>query len=52
MAKNTPENNRKHQVNLKDRRKAQGLVRKEIWIKPEYWIEVKEVIAKLNEDKS
>ena len=48
MAKNTPENNRKHQANLKDRRKAQGLVRKEIWIKPEHWDEVKALVAKLN----
>ena len=52
MAKNTPENNRKHQQTAYAKRKAQGLVHKKIWIKPEHWDEVKALVAKLNEEKS
>jgi len=52
MAKNTPENNRKHQQTSYAKHKAQGLVHKKIWIKPEHWDEVKALVAKLNEEKS
>lgn len=41
-------NNKERQAKFRKERKAKGLVRKEIWIKPEWWEKLKELIASLD----
>ena len=41
--------NKDYQKTSREKRKAQGLIRKEIWVKPSWWKEVKAMISKLKE---
>ncbi len=49
MAKNTPQNNARHQREYGERMKEQGLVKRCFWVKKEKVEEIKEYIKIIND---
>jgi hypothetical protein len=45
-ARNTPEQTRAYSLALRERRRAEGLVRKDVWVHPDDWPEVKALVAR------
>jgi hypothetical protein len=42
--------NKERQRKFREDRKAEGLVRKDIWIKPNWWQKVKDLITELDKN--